>query len=102
MMHSVSTQFITSAHVHLQVLLCMRLQFLLDLGENTAGSNDNVFSLIVNNISFSPYSAHRYIGLEVNTPVNVEEIPAIVLSFRSRNIFNISPIGDKYDATTKN
>jgi len=46
--HFVSTQFITA--VHLQVLVCMRLQYLLGLEENLAGSDDDVLSLMVNNI----------------------------------------------------
>jgi len=46
--HSFSTQFITA--VHLQVFVCMRLQCLLGLRENLAGSDDDVLSLMVNNI----------------------------------------------------
>ena len=41
-------QFITS--VHLQVLVCMKLQCLLGLRENLPGSDDYVLSLVVNNI----------------------------------------------------
>jgi len=46
--HSVSTQLITA--VHLQVLVCMRLQCLLGLQENLTGSDDDVLSLMVINI----------------------------------------------------
>ena len=46
--HSISTWFITA--VHLQVLVCMRLQGLLDLQENLARSDDDVLSLMVSNI----------------------------------------------------
>jgi len=30
--------------------------------ENVANSDDNVFRLMVSNIQFSPYSAHRYLA----------------------------------------
>jgi len=60
--HSVSTQFITA--VHLQVLVCMRLQCLLGLRENFAGSNDDVLSLIDGQqyLIRIPYYAHRYLA----------------------------------------
>jgi len=99
--HSVSTQFITA--VHWQVLVCMRLQCLLGLQENLAGYDDNVLSLMVNNIRLSPYIlCTQVLGLEVNTPVNVEEVPAIVLCSRPKKHFLALPIGDPYDAITKN
>ena len=46
--NSVSTLFIMA--VHLQVLVCMRLQCLLGLRENLARSDYDVLSLMVNNI----------------------------------------------------
>ena len=93
--HSVSTQLITS--VHLQVRLCKRLQYLLGLLESLAESDNDVLSLITILIIFCT----QILGLEVTIPVNVEELPAIVLCSRSRNILR-SSIGDTNDTTTKN
>ena len=66
---------------------------------NLAQFGNNALSLMVNNISFSPYYA-QVLRLEVTIPVNVEEASAIVLCSRSRNVCNTTKFGNTNDTTT--